>query len=47
LRVSPGTRVTTSGTTLLGDQRVDAESGEGSEVQVRAWGLFGDVKVNE
>ena len=47
LRVSPGTRVTTSGTTLLGDQRVDVEAGEGPEVEVRAWGLFGDVNVNE
>ena len=37
--VSPGTtRVTTSGTTLLGDQRVDVEPGEGPEVEVRAWG---------
>jgi predicted membrane protein len=47
LRVSPGTRVTTGGTTLLGDQRVDVEAGEGPEVEVRAWGLFGDVKVSE
>ncbi len=47
LRVSPGTRVTTSGTTLLGDQRVDVEAGEGPEFEVRAWGLFGDVKVSE
>jgi predicted membrane protein len=45
LRVSPGTRVTTSGTTVLGDQRVDVEAGEGPEIEVRAWGLFGDVKV--
>jgi hypothetical protein len=47
LRVSPGTRVTTSGTTLLGDQRVDVEPGEGPEIEVRAWGLFGDLKVND
>jgi predicted membrane protein len=47
LLVSPGTRVTTSGTTLLGDQRLDVEAGEGPEVEVRAWGLVGDVKVNE
>jgi hypothetical protein len=47
LQVSPGTRVTTGGTTLLGDQRVDVEAGEGPEVEVRAWGLFGDVKVND
>lgn len=45
LRVSAGTRVTTSGTTLLGDHRVDVEAGEGPEFEVRAWGLFGDVKV--
>ena len=47
LHVSPGTRVTTSGTTLLGDQRVDVGPGEGPEVEVRAWGLFGDVKVHD
>jgi hypothetical protein len=47
LSVSAGTRVTTSGTTLLGDQRVDVEAGEGPEVEVRAWGLFGDVKVSD
>jgi hypothetical protein len=39
--------VTTSGTTLLGDQRVDVEPGEGPEVEVRAWGLLGDVKVHD
>lgn len=46
LRVSAGTRVTTSGTTLLGDHRVEVEAGEGPGFEVRAWGLFGDVKVN-
>lgn len=47
LRVTPGTRVRTSGTTLFGDQRVDAEAGEGPEIEIRAWGLFGDVKVSD
>jgi predicted membrane protein len=47
LDVSPGTQVTTGGTTLLGDQRVDVEAGEGPELEVRAWGLFGDVKVSD
>jgi hypothetical protein len=46
LRVSAGTRVTTSGTTLLGDHRVDVEAGEGPGFEVRAWGLFGDLKIN-
>ena len=47
LSVSAGTRVTTGGTTLLGDQRVDVEAGQGPEIEVRAWGLFGDVKVSD
>lgn len=45
LHVSAGTRVITSGTTLLGDQRVDVEAGEGPRFEVRAWGLFGDVEI--
>jgi hypothetical protein len=47
LRVSAGSQVTISGTTLLGDQRVDVEAGEGPEFEVRAWGLFGDVKISD
>jgi predicted membrane protein len=47
LQVAAGTRVTTSGTTLLGDHRVDVQAGEGPALEVRAWGLFGDVKINE
>lgn len=47
LRVSAGTRVIISGTTLLGDQRLDVEAGEGPEFEVRAWGLFGDVRITD
>jgi hypothetical protein len=47
LQVTPGTRVTTSGTTLLGNQRVNVEIGKGPEVEVRAWSLFGDVTVDD
>jgi hypothetical protein len=47
LRVPAGTRVTTGGTTLLGDHRVDVEAGEGPVFEVRAWGLFGDLKIND
>ena len=47
LRVSAGTRVTISGTTLLGDQRVDVEAGVGPEFEVRTWGLFGDVRITD
>lgn len=45
LRVSPGTRVVTSGSTLLGNQRVVVEPGEGPELEVRSWGLIGDLEI--
>jgi predicted membrane protein len=45
MRVPAGTRVTTSGTTLLGDHRVEVEPGEGTAFEVRAWAIFGDIKV--
>jgi hypothetical protein len=47
LRVSPGTRVVTSGSTLLGDHRVRVEPGEGPEFEVRAWGLIGDLEISD
>lgn len=45
LRVSPGTRVVSSGSTVLGKQRVDIEPGEGPELEVRGWGLVGDLEI--
>jgi predicted membrane protein len=47
LRVSSGTRVTTSGSTLLGDHRVEVEAGEGLKFEVRAWGLIGDLEISD
>jgi hypothetical protein len=47
LRVSPGTRVVTSGSTLLGDQRVRLTPGEGPEFEVRSRGFFGDLEIND
>lgn len=47
LHVSSGTRVITSGTTLLGDHRVEVEAGEGLEFEVRAWGLIGDLEISD
>ena len=47
LRVSSGTRVITSGTSLLGDQRVSVEAGEGPEFEVRSWGFIGDVEISD
>lgn len=45
LRVSSGTRVVSSGSTVLGNQRVDIEPGEGPELEVRGWGLVGDLEI--
>lgn len=45
LRISPGTRVVTSGSTLLGDQRVVVQPGQGPELEVRSWGLIGDLEI--
>jgi hypothetical protein len=47
LRVSPGTRVITSGSSLLGDQRISLEPGEGPEFEVRGWGLIGDLEISD
>jgi hypothetical protein len=47
LRVSPGTRVVTAGSTLLGDQRISVEPGEGPEFEVRGWGLIGDLEISD
>ena len=45
LRVSSGTRVVSSGSTVLGKQRVAIEPGEGPELEVRGWGLVGDLEI--
>ena len=47
LRVSAGTHVTTSGGSLFGDHRVEVEAAGPSEVDVRAWSIFGDVIVTK
>ena len=47
LRISPGTRVVTSGSTLLGDQRVVVQAGQGPELEVRAWGLIGNLEIRD
>jgi hypothetical protein len=47
LRVSPGTRVVTSGSTLLGDQRVGVTPGEGPEFEIRSRGFIGDLEIND
>jgi hypothetical protein len=47
LRVAAGTHVTTSGGSLFGDHRVEVQAADPSEVDVRAWSVFGDVIVTK
>jgi predicted membrane protein len=47
LQVSPGTQVVTSGSSVFGRQRVAVEPGEGPELEVRGWGLIGDLEIND
>lgn len=47
LRVPSGTRVVSSGSTVLGKQRVDIEPGEGPALEVRGWGLVGDLLIRD
>ena len=35
------------GFSLLGDRQVQVASGDGPEIQVKAYGLFSDVKVTD
>ena len=46
LRVSPGTQVVVSGSTLLGDQRITVQPGQGPGLEVQAWGLIGDIEIS-
>ena len=47
VHVPRGARVAEGGFTLFGDQQVDVPDGEGAEVRINAYGLFGDLKVVE
>jgi hypothetical protein len=47
LRVSASTHLTSSGGSLFGDHRVGVEAADPSEVDVRAWSVFGDVIVTK
>lgn len=45
--VPPGARVATSGFTLFGDSSVDVEGGDGPELRVNFFSLFGDLTIVE
>jgi hypothetical protein len=47
LRVPAGSRVREGGFSLLGDRQIQVGAGDGPEIQVKAYGLFSDVKVTD
>jgi hypothetical protein len=45
VRVPPGSRVTGGGLSLFGDRMVEVSPGDGPEIRIDGYSLFGDVKV--
>jgi len=47
IQVPRGSRIRLQGFTLLGSRNIDVHSGDGPEITVRAFSLFGSVTVKE
>lgn len=47
IKVPPGTRVTSGGFSLFGGTDVRVKPGDGPEISVRAFALFGGVNVSD
>ena len=47
IRVPPGTKVTGGGCSLIGDRKLDVSPGDGPEIQVAVYSLFGDLQVSD
>ena len=47
VRVPTGSRVTLRGFHLVGDRRVTVHAGDGPEVTIKAYTLFGDLTVTD
>jgi hypothetical protein len=47
VRVPPGSRVTGGGLSVFGDRKVEVSPGDGPEIRVDGYSLFGDVKVSD
>jgi hypothetical protein len=47
IKVPPGTRVTSGGFSLFGGADVRVKPGDGPEINVRAFALFGGVNVSD
>jgi hypothetical protein len=47
IRVPAGSRVTSGGFSVLGDREIDVSPGDGPEIRVNAYTLFGDLQVSD
>lgn len=47
IRVPPGSRVTGGGFSLFGDRTVEVSPGDGPEIVVNAYSVFGDLQVSD
>ena len=45
--VPPGTRVTGGGLSIFGDRKIEVTPGDGPEIRIDGYCLFGDVKISD
>jgi len=47
VRVPPGSRVTGGGLSVFGDRKIEVSPGDGPEIRINGFSLFGDVEVTD
>ena len=47
VRVPPGSRVREGGFALVGDRRIEVTAGNGPEIRIHAYSIFGDVVITD
>lgn len=47
VHVAPGSRVTGGGLSVFGDRSIEVSPGDGPEIRIDGYSLFGDVKISD
>ena len=47
IRVPPGSRISDGGFSLFGDREIEVSPGDGPEIRVNSYSLFGDLVVSD
>ena len=47
VRVAPGSRVSGEGFSVFGDRRIDVSPGDGPEIRIDIFAVFGDLQVTD